>query len=90
MRDPLFAEDETTMEETLKHALERYEGYKEEKYDIGVFLTPTDIFRKVAWIRKAVTLLKENENIESSASLTNKTLSKMGFTLSNCLYRGWS
>ena len=66
LRDSLFAQDETTMEETLKHALDSYEEYKKVKYDIAVFLTPTDIFRKTEWIRKAITLLKDNAELESA------------------------
>ena len=65
MRPKSLAQDLSTTEETLQHALINYEEIKNIKYDIGVFLTATDIFRKVSWIKQAVTILKERPEIES-------------------------
>ena len=35
------------------------------KFDICIFLTPTDIFRKVSWINNAIKVLIKNKKIES-------------------------
>jgi CMP-N-acetylneuraminic acid synthetase len=74
LRPSALAQDTTTTEDTLKQALEEYEAYSSEQYDICVFLTPTDIFRQPEWISQAVNQLKENDDLESvfSASGTHK------------------
>lgn len=58
--------DLATTEETLKHALLTYEALKNRKFDICVFLTATDIFRDVNWIREAVSRLKADSTIDSA------------------------
>ena len=74
MRPKDLSEDLSTTEETIQHALLTYESLTSRKYEIGVFLTATDIFRKVSWIKQAVKTLKDNPNIEScfSANSTHK------------------
>ncbi len=66
IRPAALAEDLTTTEDTLKHALLTYEELNKVKYDICVFLTPTDIFRQSEWICEAVNLLKEFPDLESA------------------------
>jgi len=65
MRPPELAQDLTSTEDTLQHALLEYEKKIEKKFEIAVFLTATDIFRKVQWIKDAVLMLKENQKLES-------------------------
>ena len=50
MRPDDLSQDLTTTEDTLKHALLTTESIKSVKYNIAVFLTPTDIFRDPAWM----------------------------------------
>ena len=57
--------DLTTTEETLQHALLTYEKLVGTKFEIAVFLTATDIFRKTHWIKNAVDTLKESPELES-------------------------
>ena len=68
LRPEILAKDETTIEDTLQNALCTYEDYSRLKFDIGVFLTPTDIFRDPEWITAAVEVLKTKPNIESAFS----------------------
>jgi CMP-N,N'-diacetyllegionaminic acid synthase len=65
MRPAELAGDLVTVEETLKHALLTYEAMVERKYEIAVFLSATDIFRKPEWIRQAVQLLRARPELES-------------------------
>ncbi len=65
LRDPSFAQDKTSMEDTLRNALLTWEDYSSHHYDICVFLTCTDLFRKPSWISEAVEFLKNNPNVES-------------------------
>lgn len=65
MRPAQLSGDLATTEETLKHALLTYEALKNKKFDICVFLTPTDIFRDVNWIGEAVSRLKSDLTIDS-------------------------
>jgi CMP-N,N'-diacetyllegionaminic acid synthase len=65
IRPEKLAEDLTTTEDTLKHALLTYEELNSVKYDICVFLTPTDIFRRSEWIIQAVNMLKSSPDLES-------------------------
>ena len=58
LRPKKLAKDLSTTEEGLKHALISYEKIKKKKFSIGVFITATDIFRKVNWITFAVKKLK--------------------------------
>lgn len=59
-----LAGDLSTTEETLQHALLKYEGIKG-KIDIAIFLTCTDVFRKPEWIDEAIRKLMNNPNLES-------------------------
>ena len=61
-----FSGDLVSTEETLKNALEEFEAFKGTKYDICVFLTCTNIFRKYSFITKAVQNLKSSNFLESS------------------------
>lgn len=60
-----LAEDLTTTEETLKHALITYEEIIDKKFELAVFLTATDIFRNPDWIKKGVEKMKKNLQVES-------------------------
>ena len=74
LRPHSLATDNSTTEETLKHALLEYEEQIRSKFDICVFLTCTDIFRDVDWLYSAINLLEKQENLDSvfSASPTHK------------------
>jgi CMP-N,N'-diacetyllegionaminic acid synthase len=65
LRPAELAGDLSTTEETLKHALTAYESLTGEKFDIAVFITATDIFRKTEWITEAVNRLISNPHTES-------------------------
>ena len=54
-----------TTEKALQHALINYEKLIGRKFKICVFLTATDIFRKVSWIDKCIEYLYKNKKIES-------------------------
>ncbi|MBI04997.1 MAG: acylneuraminate cytidylyltransferase [Pelagibacteraceae bacterium] len=69
LRKKKYAKDYSTTEETLKNALNEYETYKKIKYDIGVYMTATDIFRTVLSLKKAVYKLINNRNIDSCFSV---------------------
>ncbi len=68
LRPKEFAEDQTTMENTLRQALLAYEQHIRLRFDIAVFLAPTDVFRKPEWIRDAVEILEARPDIESAFS----------------------
>ncbi|WP_305989536.1 cytidylyltransferase domain-containing protein [Roseibium sp. MMSF_3544] len=74
IRPAELAQDLSTTEETLQHALVSYEALVNDTFDICVFLTATDIFRNPAWIKQAVDALKDNPDLESafSAHATHK------------------
>ena len=74
LRPDNLATDNSTTEETLKHALLEYEKQVKSRFDICVFLTCTDIFRDVEWLYSAIDLLEKKENLDSvfSASPTHK------------------
>jgi CMP-N-acetylneuraminic acid synthetase len=65
LRPAELAQDLTTTEDTLKHALLTYEASIGRQFEIAVFLTPTDIFREPAWIAAAVNKLRANPQLES-------------------------
>ena len=65
LRPKKLSGDLTTTEATLKYSLLKYEEIKNQKFDICVFLTAPDIFRKVSWITKSVKMLKLNKELES-------------------------
>lgn len=69
LRPKKYSKDFTTTEETLKQALLSYESYVGHKFDICVFLTCTNIFRKLSWIVEAVETLKTKKNIDSAFSV---------------------
>lgn len=69
LRKAKFSEDLTTTEATLQNALLEYEEYVGKKFDICVFLTCTNIFRKVEWIKLAVNQLKKNSKLDSVFSV---------------------
>lgn len=69
LRKKIFAKDLTTTEETLKNALKEIEEFYKKKYDICVFLSCTNIFRKISWIVEAVNILKYNKKIDSAFSV---------------------
>lgn len=66
LRPAKLAQDQTTMEETMRQALEQFEAHSNTIFDITVFLTPTDIFRKPEWISQAVQILKDRPDVESA------------------------
>ena len=69
LRKKFFSKDYTTTEQTLKNALKEIEEFKKIKYDICVFLSSTNVFRKISWIKKAVNILRNNQNIDSAFSV---------------------
>tara|TARA_B100001093_G_scaffold517637_1_gene599832 strand:+ start:2049 stop:2765 length:717 start_codon:yes stop_codon:yes gene_type:complete len=60
-----LAEDLTTTEDTLKHALLTYENIIKKKFKLAIFLTATDIFRDPKWIVEGVKKMINNSNLES-------------------------
>lgn len=60
-----LAEDLTTTEDTLKHALLTYEEMIGKKFELAIFLTATDIFRNPEWITEGVEKMKNNPKLES-------------------------
>jgi CMP-N,N'-diacetyllegionaminic acid synthase len=65
IRPPKLAEDLTTTEDTLKHALLTYEKMIGKKFELAIFLTATDIFRNPEWIKEGVEKMKNNPELES-------------------------
>jgi len=61
-----LAQDLTTTEDTLQHALTTYEKISNRSFDIAVFLIATSIFRKKYWIKEVVDRLKNNSDLESA------------------------
>jgi len=66
LRKKKFSKSLTTTEQTLKNALLDYENHRNEKYDICIFLTCTNFFRRAGWIKEAVDTLKKNKSIDSA------------------------
>ncbi len=91
LRPKKLAKDLSTTEEGLKHALISYEKIKKKKFSIGVFITATDIFRKVNWITFAVKKLKSNQNLESvfSGYKTHKNFWEKNLDGNWQRLRGW-
>lgn len=73
LRPAELALDLTTTEATLQQALVAYEQHAQMKYDICVFLTPTDVFRNPMWIRQAVQALIDDVHLESAFSVYQTT-----------------
>ncbi len=65
LREKKYSTDLVTTEETLKNALKQAENYYKIKFDICVFLTCTNPFRKISWITSAVKILKKNKKYDS-------------------------
>jgi CMP-N,N'-diacetyllegionaminic acid synthase len=65
IRPPELAEDLTTTEDTLKHALITYEKVIGKEFELAVFLTATDIFRDPEWIKEGIERIKENPELDS-------------------------
>ena len=65
IRPKKFSGDLTTTEATLKYSINKYEKIINQKFDICVFLTATDIFRKISWIKNAVNALKSDDKLDS-------------------------
>lgn len=65
LRPSELSGDLSTTEETLKHALIEYEKISNKHFEIGVFLTATDIFRKPEWIRMSIDKLIDSPDLES-------------------------
>lgn len=68
LRPDALATDEARNEAVLVHVLEELERSHGITYDIVVYQQPTDLFRSPSWIRKAVTLLHDNPELESAFS----------------------
>ena len=60
-----LSQDLTTTEDTLKHALLKYEAMTNQSFDTAVFLTATDVFRNISLIKQVVKRLHENPELES-------------------------
>lgn len=69
LRKKKYSRDFTTTEDTLKNALLEFEDYYNVKFDICVFLTCTNLFRKISWIKEAVNALKKNNKYDSVFSV---------------------
>jgi len=65
LRPNHLAQDLTTTEDTLQHALISYEDLVKKKFELAVFLTATDIFRNPNWISQAIEKIKNHPDIES-------------------------
>ncbi len=65
LRPKNLSKDNTTTEKTLQHALLTYEKIKGIKFDLCLFLTANELFRKTEWIIKAITIMKKNKKLDS-------------------------
>jgi CMP-N,N'-diacetyllegionaminic acid synthase len=74
LRPKNLSKDLTTTEKTLQHAILEYEKISKKKFDICLFLTANELFRKKEWIVKAVNALKKNRKLDSvfSGHITHK------------------
>ena len=73
LRPAELAQDLTTTEATLQHALTAFEAHAGERFDVAVFLTATDVFRDPDWIRKAVQALIDDPALESAFAVHETT-----------------
>ena len=80
LRPANLAQDDTTTEATLKHALNEFEKINNIRFDLCVFLTCTDIFRSVNWITGAIERLENDSTLDSvfAASPTHKNYWQKG------------
>ena len=69
LRKKKYSGDLVSTESTLKEALRQAEKFYSTKFDICVFLTCTNPFRKISWIRYAVNYLKKNKSYDSVFSV---------------------
>ena len=58
--------DNATTEVTLKHALLSIELRIKQKFDVCVFLTCTDVFRKVEWVSACINALLADPTLDSA------------------------
>jgi CMP-N,N'-diacetyllegionaminic acid synthase len=65
LRPSELAQDITTTEDTLKQALIAYEELVNKKFEIAVFLTPTDVFRDSYLVKEVVEMLRNKPELES-------------------------
>ena len=65
IRPSNLAEDLTTTEDTLRHALITFEEMIDKKFELAIFLSATDIFRNPEWIKEGVEKMKNNPKLES-------------------------
>jgi len=65
IRPKKLAGDLSTTEDTLKHALIKYESIKNIKYDYCIYLSPCDIFRKSEWLEKGINKIITNSKLDS-------------------------
>ena len=65
IRPSNLADDLTTTEDTLKHALVTYEKMIGKEFELAIFLTATDIFRNPEWIKEGVEKMENNPKLES-------------------------
>jgi CMP-N-acetylneuraminic acid synthetase len=65
LRPKSLSKDLTTTEKTLQHALLTYEKISKKNFDICLFLTANELFRRKEWIIKAVSTLKKNKKLDS-------------------------
>ena len=74
VRPKKLADDITPPEPVIQHALVTYEKLTNTKFDIVIYLQPTDIFRSPDMISQCVNRLKENPKIDTvfSAYKTHK------------------
>jgi len=91
IRPSNLAEDLTTTEDTLKHALLTYEEMIDKKFELAIFLTATDIFRNPGWIKEGVEKMKNNPELESvfSGHATHKNFWEQQEDGSWKRLRGW-
>ncbi|KAA3652787.1 MAG: acylneuraminate cytidylyltransferase family protein [Proteobacteria bacterium] len=73
LRPAEFAADLTTTEATLQQALKAYEAHVGQVFDVCVFLTATDVFRRPAWIAEAVQALADDPQLESAFAVHQTT-----------------
>ena len=66
LRNKKYSGSLTTTEKTLQNALLAYEKFYDTKIDICLFLTCTNFFRNIAWVKNVVNNLIRNKNLESS------------------------
>jgi CMP-N-acetylneuraminic acid synthetase len=66
VRDAAISGDFATTEATLQDALLRSEAAFGCRFGIGVFISPTDIFREASWIAACVEALRADQSLESA------------------------